>query len=74
MDELLTISIKHSDTVSTTEGIVHNTKRKEGGYSDVCIKQKVLLGVLTCPVDNIGETECPNEMAFIIGRGERQRN
>lgn len=73
MEELLTIPVKHSDTVSTMERIVYNTKRKQGGYCDICIKQKVLLSVLTCPVDSVGETECPNEMASIIGRGERQR-
>lgn len=73
MEELLTVPVKHSDAVSTMERIVYNTKRKQGGYCDVCMKQKVILGVLTCPVDSVGETECPNEMASIIGRGERQR-
>lgn len=29
--------------------------------------------VLTWPVDSVGETECPNETASIVGRGERRR-
>jgi len=73
MEELLTIPVKHSDTVSTMERIVYNTKRKQGGYCDVCIKQKALLSVLTWPVDSVGEIERPNEMASIVGRGERHR-
>lgn len=73
MEELLTIPVKHSDTVSTMERIVYNTKRKQGGYCDICIKQKALLSVLTWPVDSVGETECPNEIASIVGRGERHR-